>query len=140
MWLIQLSASAIEVISTRLAFPSVLTKTAIAASKLRAEISSIVVGKPSTRTFYLDQFPILSVYAVWVYFIWEEYFQQSLSKYLLEWRHIKPFTTGYTLQQRGLEPGPRFKEILTRLRAAWLDGEVRTEEEEQTLLSRLSKA
>jgi tRNA nucleotidyltransferase (CCA-adding enzyme) len=60
--------------------------------------------------------------------------QQTLNQYLTEWRHIKPYTTGYTLQQRGLEPGPRYKEILSRLRAAWLDGEVQNEEEELKLL------
>jgi len=56
------------------------------------------------------------------------------------WRSIKPYTTGYSLKQRGLEPGPRFKEILTRLRAAWLDGEVQTEAEEMALLARLLKS
>ena len=57
--------------------------------------------------------------------------------YFTIWRNVKPFSSGYTLQQRGLEPGPKFKEILTRLRAAWLDGEVQTEEEEKALLDRL---
>jgi hypothetical protein len=38
---------------------------------------------------------------------------------------------------RGLEPGPKFKEIFTRLRAAWLDGEVGSEEEEVKLLGTL---
>jgi hypothetical protein len=52
---------------------------------------------------------------------------------------VKPYTTGYTLQQRGLEPGPKFKEILARLRAAWLDGEVQSEEEEVVLLKNLLK-
>jgi tRNA nucleotidyltransferase (CCA-adding enzyme) len=65
--------------------------------------------------------------------------QKILSDYLLYWRNVKPYTTGYTLQQRGLEPGPKFKEILTRLRAAWLDGEVQTEEEEKVKLDNLLK-
>jgi hypothetical protein len=38
------------------------------------------------------------------------------------------------LKRRGLEPGPRYSEILRRLRAAWLDGEVKTEKEEIDLL------
>jgi len=41
------------------------------------------------------------------------------------------------LKKRGLKPGPKYAEILRRLRAAWLDGEVKTEEEEEKLLSNL---
>jgi tRNA nucleotidyltransferase (CCA-adding enzyme) len=85
--------------------------------------------KPSQWTFRLDEIPALSVYAVWLVTS-----RAALQDYLITWRQIKPYTTGYTLQQRGLPPGPRYKEILSRLRAAWLDGEVKTEEEELNLL------
>jgi tRNA nucleotidyltransferase (CCA-adding enzyme) len=57
-----------------------------------------------------------------------------LSQYLTDWWAIKPKTTGYDLKNRGIPPGPKYNEILRRLRAAWLDGEVKTEEEEKKLL------
>jgi tRNA nucleotidyltransferase (CCA-adding enzyme) len=60
-----------------------------------------------------------------------------LSKYLTKWRYVKPFTTGDELKQLGLEPGPRYKEILFRLRIAWLDGDVKTREKELELRDRL---
>jgi tRNA nucleotidyltransferase (CCA-adding enzyme) len=41
------------------------------------------------------------------------------------------------LKSMGVKPGPRFGEILWRLREAWLDGVVSTEEEENFLLDRL---
>jgi hypothetical protein len=56
---------------------------------------------------------------------------------LEHWQHIRPFTTGEDLKGRGLAAGPRFKEILSRLRGAWLDGEVASREEENTLLENL---
>jgi len=135
IWLISLSVPDIETIAKRLAFPAVLTNSAIAASKIY--LTPYPPGsKTSQKTFYLDTFPVLAVYAAWIV-AENENVKQILSDYLFKWRTIKPFTTGYTLQQRGLEPGPKFKEILTRLRAAWLDGEVQTEEEEKVLLDRV---
>ena len=46
-------------------------------------------------------------------------------------------TTGDDLKARGLAPGPRYGEILTKLRAAWLDGEVKNNNEEEELLNTL---
>jgi len=135
LWLISLPVTSIEAIAKRLAFPAVLTYSAIAASKI------ILTPYPpdasiSQKTFYLDAFPPLAVYAAWI-MSGDGSVRENLNKYLLEWRNIKPYTSGYILQQRGLVPGPKFKEILTRLRAAWLDGEVNTEEEEVKLLNNL---
>jgi hypothetical protein len=41
------------------------------------------------------------------------------------------------LKKRGLPPGPRYQQILSRLRDAWLDGEVHTAGEESRLLDEL---
>ena len=43
----------------------------------------------------------------------------------------------HDLKKRGIPPGPKYTEILRCLRAAWLDGEVKSEEEEKTLLNNL---
>ncbi|MBL8108375.1 MAG: hypothetical protein JNJ96_01830, partial [Anaerolineales bacterium] len=79
-----------------------------------------------------DELPSLSIYAV--YLVSKE---NALSEYLSKWQHVKPLTTGDDLKARGLAPGPRFGEILRQLRAAWLDGEVGTEEGEKRLLASL---
>ena len=63
--------------------------------------------------------------------------EQALQDYLAKWQHTKPHTTGDDLKQHGLEPGPKYGEILRQLRAAWLDGEVGNEEEELKLLDTL---
>ncbi len=47
---------------------------------------------------------------------------------------VKPFTNGEDLLQRGLKPGPNYKWILSRLRAAWLNEEITTVEQELLLL------
>jgi len=122
----------LEAIEERLAFPALLAKAVRGAASLYADLPSFADWKPSQWTFHLDELPALSVYAVWLVTS-----TPALQAYLMNWQNVKPFTTGDDLKARGLEPGPRFKEILTRLRAAWLDGEVATEEEEKKLLDAL---
>jgi tRNA nucleotidyltransferase (CCA-adding enzyme) len=122
-------------ISERLAFPVLLTKAVRGAASLNSRLASFNDWKTSQWALHLDGLPAVAVYAVFL--VHEE---QALRDYLTKWRNVRPFTTGYTLQQRGLEPGSQYKEILSRLRAAWLDGEVGTEEEEEALLARLLKS
>ncbi len=132
LWLMNSSVSEIEDVAERLAFPVLLTNAAVFASALKQELPSCKNWKPSQWTFHLDELPSLSVYAV--YLVSKE---NALSEYLSKWQHVKPLTTGDDLKARGLAPGPRYGEILRHLRAAWLDGEVGTEEEERQLLATL---
>ena len=132
LWLMPLSAYDIEVISRRLDFPALLTKSAQTASSLLAELPSMTAWKPSQWTFHLEKLPSISVYAV--YLIRRE---PALHEYLVHWRNVKPTITGKDLKRHGLEPGPRYAEILHRLRAAWLDGEVNNKEVEAKLLKKL---
>jgi tRNA nucleotidyltransferase (CCA-adding enzyme) len=135
LYLLNLTEHTVEAVGRRLVFPTLLTRAALGASVLYRTSSSFKNLPPSEWTFYLDEYPVLAVYAVWLVTS-----QPALKEYLTTWRQIKPYTTGYTLQQRGLAPSPKFREILTRLRAAWLDGEVKSEVEEIIMLNNLLKA
>jgi tRNA nucleotidyltransferase (CCA-adding enzyme) len=128
LYLMELSATNIDSVAERLAFPVKLTMSVGGASSLLESIGSFKDWKPSQWTFHLDELPSLSVYAVWLVSS-----EKSLHAYLEKWQHVKAITTGDDLKQLGLEPGPKYKEILDRLRAAWLDGEVTTREEEYKL-------
>lgn len=129
LWLMPLSAFDIDMISKRLDFPAPLTKSVQAASVLLAKLHSMIAWKPSQWTFYLEELPSISVYAVYLMRM-----EPALREYLVNWRKIRPATTGNELKQRGLQPGPRYADILNQLRAAWLDGDVTTREEEAKLL------
>jgi tRNA nucleotidyltransferase (CCA-adding enzyme) len=61
----------------------------------------------------------------------------ALDNYLSEWRYIHPKSTGDSLRKLGLPPSPAYRQILFKLRAAWLDGEVMTYEQEKKFLSEL---
>jgi len=132
LYLLKLAGSDIDAAARRLTFPALLTRAAREAATLHQKLPTIQERKPSHWTFRLDEIPVLAVYAVWLVTS-----LPALKYYLTVWRRIKPYTSGYTLQQRGLTPSPKFREILTRLRAAWLDGEVKSEEEEEMMLKGL---
>lgn len=63
--------------------------------------------------------------------------RKAIQDYATKWRYVRTATTGHTLNALGLPPGPCYGRLLDRLRAARLDGEVRTDDEEQKLLNRL---
>jgi tRNA nucleotidyltransferase (CCA-adding enzyme) len=132
LWLMPLSEFDVDMISKRLDFPALLTKSTRAASTLLNALPSFIAWRPSQWTFYLEDLPSISVYAV--YLMRKE---PALRDYLVNWRKVKPTITGDDLKKRGLEPGPKYAEILRQLRAAWLDGEVMHEKEEKQLLERL---
>jgi hypothetical protein len=60
-----------------------------------------------------------------------------LKQYSTEWRKITPTITGHDLVEKGLPRGPRYRQVLGTLRAAWLDGKVTSPEEEAELLDEL---
>jgi tRNA nucleotidyltransferase (CCA-adding enzyme) len=128
-WLMPLPKAELVALSERLAFPAALTRSALAASALLVDLPLLAGSKPSQWTFLLDALPALAVYAVYL-----RTQTITLKEYLAHWRHIHPHTTGEDLKVLGLPPGPRYKEIITHLRAAWLDGEVKSVEEEKKLL------
>ena len=128
-WLAPLPKTELALLTERLDFPATRTRSALAASALLLDLPSLAESKPSQWTFHLDGLPALAVYAVYL-----RTQSSALKEYLANWRHIHSRTTGDDLKALGLPPGPQYKEILTRLRAAWLDGEVKNEEEEKSLL------
>lgn len=132
-WLMHLPMHEIESLNKRLHFNATLLKALLAASALYAGLDSFAGLKPSQTVERLDAYPSAAVEAV--HFVVRDKNRKNVfSKYLSEWRHIKPQTTGHDLKKLGVEPGPRYTEILHRLRAAWLDGEVKSGEEEENLL------
>jgi tRNA nucleotidyltransferase (CCA-adding enzyme) len=60
--------------------------------------------------------------------------RRRLWQYLERWRYQRPALRGRDLQALGVDPGPLMGQLLTRLRAARLDGEVRTREDEVALV------
>ncbi len=129
LWFMDLFEDEVILLSNRLDFTNELTLAVWAAAQLKRGLTHLVDMKPSEWTYALEKLPLLSIYAV--YLISRE---NALLSYISIWRHVKSKTSGDDLKAMGLPPGPRFGEILTRLRSAWLDGEVNSYDQEKTLL------
>ena len=136
LWLMHLTDQEIESIHERLHFTADLLKILRSASMLNANLSVVLGLKPSQVVELLESYSIKALEVV-SGVVQDEKIKNVLTQYLSEWRYVRPKTTGTDLKNRGIPPGPKYAEILRRLRAAWLDGEVRTEEGEKNLLARL---
>jgi tRNA nucleotidyltransferase (CCA-adding enzyme) len=63
--------------------------------------------------------------------------RKILQTYVTQWQKILPTINGNGLRARGLRPGPVYRKILGKLRAAWLDGAIHNQEEEFKFLEDL---
>lgn len=135
LWLMDLPVDQIKSLNRRLHFTTTLLRDLIASSKLLSDLSSFIDLKPSQCVERLDRIPLPVVGAASLVAHGKP--KQKLEKYISEWRHVKPHTTGHDLKKLGLEPGPRYKKILWKLRAAWLDGKISSVMEERKLLENL---
>ena len=132
LWFMSLSEEDVILLSNRLSFTNELTLAVWAGAQLKRGLPHLIDLKPSEWVYTLEKLPLLSIYAV--YLVSGE---NALLSYISIWRHVKPRTTGSDLKALGLPAGPRFGEILLRLRSAWLDGEVSNESQEKELLTKL---
>ncbi len=133
LWLMHLTDQEIEFINDRLHFRADLLKILRSVALLETNLTAIVGLKPSEAVVVLEGYSFKALEVVSAA-LPEGEIKNTLSRYLSDWWHVKPKTTGHDLKKRGIPPGPKYNEILRRLRAAWLDGEVKTEEEEKNLL------
>ncbi|GAB4488066.1 MAG: hypothetical protein OHK0031_12020 [Anaerolineales bacterium] len=132
LWLSPLPASEQQKLQARLLLPEAIHQTIRAAADLRRDLPALRGKRPSAWVERLEAAPLLSVYAVFL-----ATRQPELETYAQTWRHLRPQHSSARLLKLGLAPGPRFGEILRRLRAAWLDGEIASEAEEIALLKQL---
>jgi tRNA nucleotidyltransferase (CCA-adding enzyme) len=129
LWLMDCTVEQLHPLAKRLDFTAELRGVVMAAVRLKNEIPGLVNSKPSAWTARLDKTPLLAIHAVGL--VTNE---PALKEFIIKWRHVKSLTTGDDLKALGIPPGPRYGEILSRLRAAWLDGEVKDAKEEGILL------
>jgi len=132
LWFMDLSEPDVLLLANRLDFTNELTLAVWAAAQLKRGLPHLAGSSPSVWTYAVEKLPLISIYAV--YLVSRE---KALLDYISFWRHVKPHTTGNDLKARGLKPGPRYGEILEKLRAAWLDGVLSTQSEEDELLNKL---
>jgi tRNA nucleotidyltransferase/poly(A) polymerase len=136
LWLIRLSTVRSCNVMARLTIPVYLSDEVLAARRLWRELSTLHDMPPSQLVSRLEGVLPLALYAVYLA-TEDEHTRQLLWEYSAHWQHIAPVTTGHDLQRRGLPAGPKYKQILSTLRDAWLDGKIHSTPEEKALLDQL---
>jgi len=106
---------------------------------VKTELSALeVLANPSEVVRVLDG--LFHVTLEVVALAENENVRENIQCYLDEYRHVKPTIGGEDLKARGVSPGPRFGQVLRRLRDAWLDGEISDTTGEANLLRALLAA
>lgn len=136
LWLQDLEPKALQRVARRLRLSGDLVRRMLAASQVLAQLPGLVTAKPSQVVEALRNVQP-EVLAGLLSVVEPEPLRQVLRDYTQRYNQIKPLTDGDALRARGLQPSPQFRVILSRLRDAWLDGEIQTAEEEKALLEQL---
>jgi tRNA nucleotidyltransferase (CCA-adding enzyme) len=136
VWLLGLSGKEIRTLAKRLYFTADLLKKITAAASIYQDVESLAGMRPSECVKRLDGLPEDSLMAA-CFSAPPSDARSMLEKYFAKWKNVKPFMDGDALKQMGVPFGPRIGEILWCLRAAWLDEEVTSKEEERTLVEKM---
>jgi tRNA nucleotidyltransferase (CCA-adding enzyme) len=132
-WFLDRSPADARRFARRLKLKQRVEKALLDACQLMTDLPSLEGVLPSRITKRLDEADRLAVFAVRSA-LGDRPPAEAFETYARRWRHIKPETDGEALAARGLPAGPIYKTILTRLRSAWLDGEIHSAAEERALL------
>jgi tRNA nucleotidyltransferase (CCA-adding enzyme) len=136
VWLIQQSKDACLDIADRFHLNNQLIDALKRAKKVWDQRESLENLSPSEFSERLADVPSIGGYALYL-LSGKSSLEQNLRNYYLTWQKLTPRTNGNTLKEMGLEPGPKYSEIIRRLRAAWINGEVTTPEQEEAMLKEI---
>lgn len=136
LWLIRLSPGQALSVSHRLKLSAELSRIIQSGIKLWQDMDTLIDKKPSEITLRLEDVDPLAIMTVFIASA-DEKIRDILHSFVRGWRKMSPFTTGDDLRARGIPPGPVYREILQKIRQAWLDGDVDSREGEMLLLDKL---
>jgi tRNA nucleotidyltransferase (CCA-adding enzyme) len=136
VWFLPLPAEKSAGIAQRLRLPHHLREGLRIGANLIPDLKNLPDLTPSQVVARLDGVPLPVIYAFYQLHYGTE-IATVLCTYATQWRHILPVTDGHTLRKMGLPPGPTYRRILWTLRAAWLDGQVHSADQERALLEQL---
>jgi len=140
IWLFRLTPQEAEGVGHRLRFPAAVLRDILQTVDLNRFLQSLTeTTAPSTVVARLDDVQERVLITSCMALNDRPVICQILEKYLRKWRFVQPEADGETLREMGLPQGPIYGEILWKLRAAWLDGEIQDGVQEQALLGTMVK-
>ncbi len=140
IWLFRLTPQEAEGVGRRLRFPAAVLRDILETVDLNRFLQSLTATTaPSVVVARLDDVQERVLITSCIALNDRPEICQILEKYLGKWRFIQPEADGEALRAMGLPQGPIYGEILWKLRAAWLDGEIRDGVQEKALLTNMVK-
>jgi tRNA nucleotidyltransferase (CCA-adding enzyme) len=140
VWLFRLTPQEADGVGRRLRFPAADMRDILQTVGLNQFLQSIVGSTaPSVVVARLDNVQERTLVASCLALNDLPLVFKTLEQYLGKWRFIQPEADGETLRALGLSQGPIYGELLWKLRAAWLDGDIRDGAQEKGLLETLVK-
>jgi len=131
--LLRLPAVSARDVIARLKLSASLARSINAARQLWLDRESLTSLPASAVSAQLGSVPVIAIYAVYIASNKRKE-RQVFYRYINEWRRIKTTITGHQIRARGVPPGPEYRQILETLRGAWIDGKVKSSEDELALL------
>ena len=135
LWAYRLPASEASAICERLHMSQGEAASIVEAGRQKCDLTQD--RSPSEWVACLDAVPEAALVATWLALSDQQAGQAIIERYLSDWRWVHATVDGDRLRELGLAPGPAFKGILGTLRAAWLDGELDSAEDEQRMAAML---
>jgi len=136
IWLLRVPEAKTKIISRQLRFPKHLKNQVQTACQVWQFLPELHGKKPSGITARLSDVPLTVLISCYLA-VDDVDLKACIMNYLLEWQYVTPRITGNEIRKRGLPPSPIYRDILSNLRTAWLDGVIKTEKEEQVLFEEL---
>ena len=136
VWLGQLPRTTLQSIVSRLRCKSEMKKLLLETSTVVHNLPDLVDSPPSVVVRELEKASQTALYAAYL-ITPDEHLRALLHQYVADWAEVEPTITGDDLRSTSLRPSPAYGRILSTLRNAWLDGEVKSPEEEQALFQKL---
>jgi tRNA nucleotidyltransferase (CCA-adding enzyme) len=136
LWLIRLPYNRVRKIISRFKIPRNLSLQILSARHLWQELPSLISFPPSRIVTHLEDISLVSIYATYMA-SQDPVARDILDKFVTQWQNINPATDGNRLRQLGVAPGPIYRQIILRLRDAWLDGKISSPGEEEKLLHQI---
>lgn len=138
LWLIDIPYEHISSVCERLKLQKVIRESSIITKDIYSKYAHLNKIKPSNITRDLAKAPLPAIGALYLTFD-NPVIKKHILEYASKWRDFKPFTTGQDLKKHNIPQGPVYKQILQEIKDAWIDGKIKSREDELLYLNQLIK-
>ena len=133
VWFSKFSQKTVAELCIRLLLPKKTQRCIEGLLLLRERMPELIYAAHSTAVFFLETIPMEALYCYSLFCPENE--KTLLKRFIAEWRHIYPASTGDDLIKMGMEPGPEIRKLLTSLRASCIDDGLLPGDEEEWIRS-----